>query len=126
MKNRTRVAASSCSCCCGLCRSTNGRYIKCSYRIDILAEIDWAPDIEIEFPLNIFMPPVQWQEALPADSLDYLPVAEACVVEPLPFKDGTVIPLVTEAAVVLPVAAAVAAEEGVPTQPPPGLKSAQP
>jgi hypothetical protein len=79
--------------------STDGKYIDCAYRIDILAEIDWAPDIEIQFPLNIFMPPVMWQEVVP-DAADYAPYAEACVVEPLPFADGTVIPIVAAAAVV--------------------------
>ena len=28
--------------------------------LDILTEVAWAPDIEIHFPLNIFMPPIDW------------------------------------------------------------------
>jgi len=36
--------------------STDGHYLDCKYIMDVLAEIDWAPDIECHFPVNIFMP----------------------------------------------------------------------
>ena len=80
--------------------STNGKHIDCRYRLDILAEVDLAPDIEIHFPLNIFMPPVEWQEVV-ADVADYATFVDACVVKPIPFADGTVIDIVPEAAVVI-------------------------
>ena len=94
--------------------STEGMHIDCAYRIDILAEIDWAPDIEIQFPLNIFMPPVEWTELVP-DAGDYVPYAESCIIEPIPFADGTVIDVVPEAAVVIePDVPTPAAEEARP------------
>lgn len=80
--------------------STNGKHIDCRYRLDILAEVDMAPDIEIHFPLNIFMPPVEWQEVV-ADVADYKISVDPCVVKPIPFADGTVIDIVPEAAVVI-------------------------
>jgi hypothetical protein len=98
--------------------STNGRYIDCSYRIDILAEIDWAPDIEIQFPLNIFMPPMQ--PPVPVEDVAQYVVADAvCVVEAVPFADGTVVEVVPEASVVVESNAVVndsnaAVEEGDP------------
>lgn len=94
--------------------STDGMHVDCAYRIDILAEIDWAPDIEIQFPLNIFMPPVEWAEAVP-DAGDYVPYAESCIIEPIPFADGTVIDVVPEAAVVVPAPSVEEAEAPPPT-----------
>ena len=92
--------------------STNGKYIDCKYRIDILAEIDWAPDIEIQFPLNIFMPPMQPPVAV-ADVAQYVVADSVCVVEAVPFADGTIVEVVPEAAVVVE---SVIAEEGAPPQ----------
>jgi hypothetical protein len=36
--------------------STDGKYVDCAYRMDIVAEISMAPDIEVHFPVYIMMP----------------------------------------------------------------------
>jgi hypothetical protein len=59
--------------------STNGGLIDCRYRIDIVAEIDFAPDIEIQFPLNVFMPMIDWAGMI-GDISEYIVHVEPCMV----------------------------------------------
>eukprot|EP01052_Picozoa_sp_SAG31_P033569 SAG31_NODE_3813_length_3859_cov_5.983245_3_plen_167_part_00 len=76
---------------------TSGRYIRCSYVLDVLTEISWAPDIELHFPVNIFIQPVNWQSQV-GDVAGYA-VSSPCVVEAVPFANGTLIQMPTAAAV---------------------------
>ena len=75
--------------------STKGRCVDCHYIMDVLTEVSWAPDIEIHFPLNIFMSATDWKSHL-GDVSGFVPAKLPCVVTPEPFKNGVVIPVKTE------------------------------
>lgn len=68
--------------------STDGKYVDCMYRMDIVAEVQCASDIECHFPVSIIIPPVeptQWIEDINPD--EYTMMSE-CAVEDMPLKPG--------------------------------------
>ena len=70
--------------------TTNGHYIECRYIMDIVASISMAPDIELHFPVNIFMPqipPASYLAEL-GDVSSYQVMPNACVVAPMPLAPG--------------------------------------
>eukprot|EP01052_Picozoa_sp_SAG31_P006301 SAG31_NODE_288_length_18400_cov_55.018851_4_plen_82_part_00 len=71
--------------------STDGWLVECKYRIDIVAEITMAPDIEIQFPLNVFMPPIDWA-GLIGDTSDYVVHVEPCAVEDMIPPGSNIVP----------------------------------
>lgn len=70
--------------------STSGHYIHCEYVMDIVAAIDYAPDIELHFPVNIFMPQIPPESYLMGlgDISSYQVMPNACVVQAMPIKPG--------------------------------------
>jgi hypothetical protein len=58
--------------------STDGHYLDCAYVMDILAEIEMAPDIERHFPVNVFVPPMVFEQDVEDDT--YV-VSAPCVAE---------------------------------------------
>lgn len=70
--------------------TTHGRGVKCDYVLDIVSELQCAPDIELHFPIVIFQTPVEpkkWLESIP-DPSAYIAIATPCKVEDMPLKEG--------------------------------------
>jgi hypothetical protein len=69
--------------------TTDGRGVDCVYVLDIVSELQCAPDIELHFPINVFSAPV-----LPEAYVDGLgdlgeyAIAGTCRVEDMPVKPG--------------------------------------
>ena len=69
--------------------TTDGRGVDCVYVLDVVSELQCAPDIELHFPINVFCAPIlpeTYVEDL-GDISEYA-IAGTCIVEDMPVKPG--------------------------------------
>jgi len=69
--------------------TTKARYLDCFYVLDVVSELQCAPDIELHFPIHIFQRPIEpekWTEGL-GDVSEFI-VAGSCKVEDMPLNPG--------------------------------------